>query len=160
MCESISRALCCWCSWDSDSQGKIFIGLLLNVILFGINVTQTYIYYIHSKKCVYLYLCRDASNNFWMSSYIFISGIDCGSNFRWANGIWIYLSLGLWTCLSVKQVAIIFVADVIQPMVLSIYLYRTLIVNFGMHCYFCDKPFFYLTYKCMNRECNYTIHNE
>ena len=35
-----------------DSVGKIFIGLLLNVLLFGINVTQTYFYYIHSKKCV------------------------------------------------------------------------------------------------------------
>ncbi|KAF8801661.1 hypothetical protein BYT27DRAFT_7114473, partial [Phlegmacium glaucopus] len=34
------------------SHGKLFIGLILNVLLFGINVTQTYIYYIHSKKCV------------------------------------------------------------------------------------------------------------
>ena len=127
---------------DSDSQGKIFIGLILNLILFGINVTQTYIYYIYSKKCVYLYLCGDASNNFSMSSlYILISGIDCGSKFRWANGIWIRLSLGFWTCLSVKQVVIVFVADFVQPLFLSIYLYRTLIVNFGMQCCFCDKPF-------------------
>jgi hypothetical protein len=35
-----------------NSQGKLFIGLILNVMLFGINITQTYIYYIHSKKCV------------------------------------------------------------------------------------------------------------
>ncbi|KAF8801663.1 hypothetical protein BYT27DRAFT_7245099 [Phlegmacium glaucopus] len=30
--------------------GKLFIGLIFNVLLFGINVTQTYLYYIHSKK--------------------------------------------------------------------------------------------------------------
>ena len=38
------------CSQDSDSQGKLFIALILNVLLLGINITQTYIYYIHSKK--------------------------------------------------------------------------------------------------------------
>ena len=43
--------------------------------------------------------------------------------------------------LSVKQVVIVFVADFVQPLFLSIYLYRTLIVNFGMRCYFFDKPF-------------------
>ena len=40
------------CSLDSNSQGKLFIALILNVMLFGINITQTYMYYIHSKKCV------------------------------------------------------------------------------------------------------------
>jgi len=55
-------------------------------MLFGINITQTYIYYIYSKK----------------------------------DRLWIKIS-----------VVIIFVADFIQPVFLSIYLYRTLIVNFG-----------------------------
>ena len=38
------------------------------------------------------------------------------------------------------QVFIIVVADFVQPTVLSIYLYQTLIVHFGMRCYFSDKP--------------------
>ena len=33
-----------------------------------------------------------------------------------------------------QQVVIIFVADFVQPTFLSIYLYRTLIVDFGMRC--------------------------
>jgi len=67
-------------------QGKLFIGLIINVMLFGINITQTYFYYIHSKK----------------------------------DRLWIKIS-----------VAIILVADFVQPLFLSIYLYRTLIVHFG-----------------------------
>jgi len=67
-------------------QGQIFIGLILNVLLFGINVTQTYFYYIHSKR----------------------------------DQLWIKI----W-------VVVIFVADFIQPLFCSIYLYRTLIVHFG-----------------------------
>jgi len=55
-------------------------------MLFGINITQTYYYYIHSKK----------------------------------DRLWIKIS-----------VVFIFVADFIQPVFLSLYLYRTLIVHFG-----------------------------
>ncbi|KAF8801660.1 hypothetical protein BYT27DRAFT_7245096 [Phlegmacium glaucopus] len=68
------------------SHGKLFIGLILNVLLFGINVTQTYLYYIHSKK----------------------------------DRLWIKI----W-------VVIVFVADLIQPLLCSLYLYQTLVVHFG-----------------------------
>ena len=39
-----------------------------------------------------------------------------------------------------QNVVFIIVADFVQPTVLSIYLYQTLIVHFGMRCYFSDKP--------------------
>ena len=100
-------------------------------MLFGINVTQTYVYYIHSKKCVSL---PNYNNN---SSISFLVCLFQRSIVDQNIG-------GLITFEPVfcqesepafgQQVVIIFVADFVQPMFLSIYLYRTLIVHFGMRC--------------------------
>ena len=124
------------CSLGSNSQGKLFIGLILNVMLFGINITQTYIYYIHSKKCVSsLSHIINCSMSFFC---MFISEIHRVSKYRWANDIWTPGCL-LLTTLN-QQVIVVFVADFIQPTFLSIYLYRTLIVHFGMRWYISNKP--------------------
>ena len=89
------------------------------------------------------YPCRDTLAT-WVTTLhspfrMYISEIDCGSKFRWVNGVWTCLLIGLW--IFCQQVAIIFVADFVQPLFLSIYLYRTLIVHFGMRCYFAVKSF-------------------
>ena len=93
----VSQSLKCssLCSWDSDSQGKLFIGLIFNVMLFGINVAQTYFYHLYWKKCVFL--PRYSSNSLQCPFCAFISIVD--QNFGGLMAFWTCLLLGLWACL-------------------------------------------------------------
>jgi hypothetical protein len=116
-----------------DSVGKIFIGLLLNVLLFGINVTQTYFYYIHSKKCVSM------PETAFKVLFVYVSSeIDCRPKYGWANDACICLLTDSKLAFY-EQVVVVFIADFLQPLFCSIYLYRTLIVHFGMRCYFSER---------------------
>jgi hypothetical protein len=70
------------CSRD-DSQGKLFIGMMLNVILFGVKrYAGIYLLYPFTK------VRNPYSNNSSLSLFVCLfSEIDWGSKFRWANGI-------------------------------------------------------------------------
>ena len=128
------------CSLDivCDSHGKLFIGLILNVLLSGINVTQTYLYYIYSKK--YVSCSRDTVTTLKNSFFCYVySEIGCGSKYGWAK--W-HLDVPFIRTLNssfYEQVLVVFVTDLIQPLLCSIYLYQTLVADFGMRCYFSEK---------------------
>lgn len=102
----------------------MFIGTVVDVILYGIMLTQTFLYFSNYKGCVRkpainshgLSLLYGFSDRLWMKT--FVRDLDSG-------GILCHLIM------IYGQVGLLFLADTLKSVFDLIYLYDSLIAHFG-----------------------------